>query len=248
VTNIDWSNAANWYDVLNPWGPSDDFYLRLVVGADRVLDVGCGTGTLLYCARNVGHPGRLAGLDPDLAMLAQARARTSAGIDWVQADAASIPARWTGEFDLAVMTGHAFQNLITDDDLRKSLAKIHEAIAGGGRFAFETRHPQARAWEAWHNSSFKARNPDGDIVAVSYEVLDVTGDAIGDVVSLTETFAGQWWEQPHTDQGTLRFLTPQALATFLHEAGFDIEAQYGDWDRGQLTDASKEVITIAKRT
>jgi hypothetical protein len=86
------------------------------------------------------------------------------------------------------MTGHAFQNLITDDDLRRSLNKIHEALADGGRFAFETRHPQARAWESWHNSSFKARNPDGDIVTVSYEVLQVAGD----VVSLTETFAGQW--------------------------------------------------------
>jgi hypothetical protein len=48
-------------------------------------------------------------------MLRQARAR--AGIEWVLADAAS--ARWHGEFDLAVMTGHAFQVLVSDDDLRR---------------------------------------------------------------------------------------------------------------------------------
>jgi len=74
VTN--WGNPAAWYDVLNPWGPSDDFYLDLVMSAACVLDVGCGTGRLLHRAREAGHTGRLCGLDPDPAMLEQARART----------------------------------------------------------------------------------------------------------------------------------------------------------------------------
>jgi len=71
-----WENPAAWYDVLNPWGPSDDFYLGMVMAADRVLDVGCGTGRLLHRARDLGHAGRLCGLDPDPAMLHQARVRT----------------------------------------------------------------------------------------------------------------------------------------------------------------------------
>jgi DNA-binding transcriptional ArsR family regulator len=44
----DWSSPAAWYDVMNQWGPSDDFYLGLVMSAGRVLDVGCGTGRLLH--------------------------------------------------------------------------------------------------------------------------------------------------------------------------------------------------------
>ena len=82
----DWANPAAWYDVLNPWGPSDDFYLELVMAAGSVLDVGCGTGVLLHRARDAGHPGRLCGLDPDPAVLDQARARSD--IEWVLADAA----------------------------------------------------------------------------------------------------------------------------------------------------------------
>ena len=54
----DWADPAAWYDVLNPWGPSDDFYLDLVMAAGRVLDVGCGTGTLLRRARDAGHTGQ----------------------------------------------------------------------------------------------------------------------------------------------------------------------------------------------
>ncbi|HWO64186.1 MAG TPA: class I SAM-dependent methyltransferase [Umezawaea sp.] len=134
--------ADDWYDVINKWGPSDDFYLGLVLPATSVLDVGCGTGALLGRARDSGHTGRLCGLDPDEEGLAVARRRTD--IEWITGTAAEAP--WTNEFDLAVMTGHAFQELITDDEVRESLAAIHRALVNGGRFAFETRNPTARAW------------------------------------------------------------------------------------------------------
>ena len=45
----------------------------------------------------------------------------------------------------------------------------------------------------------------------------------------------------------LRFLGPEALTTFLHKAGFVVDEQFGDWDRGPLTETSEEIITIARR-
>jgi len=234
----DWENPASWYDVLNPWGPSDDFYLDLVMSAGCVLDVGCGTGSLLHRARDAGHTDRLCGLDPDPAMLDQARARFD--IEWVLADAAS--AAWDREFDLAILASHAFQELVGDDDLRGSLQAIRAALRDGGRFAFETRHPRARAWEGW-NTSVEARNPEGEVVRVTYELQDVTGD----VVLFTEALSGKWWGRAQVNHGTLRFLGPETLATFLHDAGFVIDQQFGDWRRGPLTDASEEIVTIARR-
>jgi SAM-dependent methyltransferase len=117
--------------VLNPWGPSDDFYLDLVMSAGSVLDVGCGTGALLHRARDTGHTGWLCGLDPDPAMLDQARARSD--IEWVLADAAS--AAWDREFDLAVMASHAFQELVGDGELRRSSGPSapRSATAAGSR-------------------------------------------------------------------------------------------------------------------
>ena len=74
------ADAAALYDHLNPWGPSDDLYLSYVMAARSVLDVGCGTGMLLHRARELGHSGRLCGVDPDGAALARARRRvTSSG-------------------------------------------------------------------------------------------------------------------------------------------------------------------------
>jgi ubiquinone/menaquinone biosynthesis C-methylase UbiE len=91
--------------------PSDAFYHEQVMAAGDVLDVGCGTGSMLCHARAAGHAGRLAGLDPDAAALERARRR--ADIEWVLGVAAD--AAWDREFDLATMASHAFQFLVSDD-------------------------------------------------------------------------------------------------------------------------------------
>ena len=77
-------------------------------------------------------------------MLEVARARPD--IEWVLGDLAAV--RWEGEFDLVVMTGHAFQVLTTDDQLRGALGAVRAALAEEGRFVFETRNPLVREWEA----------------------------------------------------------------------------------------------------
>lgn len=231
--------AAALYGVLNPWGPSDDFYLGLIMEAQAVLDVGCGTGTLLHRARGAGHTGRLCGIDPDRAMLGVARGR--ADIVWQESTAASMA--WFHDFDLAAMTGHAFQFLVDDDELRASLAAIRRALVDGGRFAFETRNPSACEWESWNpNNPIDIVDPAGRLVRISYEVEAV----VGDVVTLTETTSDRDGTPLRADSASLRFLDVDRLAAFLSEAGFQIEVQYGDWSRSPLAPKSPEIITVAR--
>ena len=136
---------AELYDAFCAGRPDFAFYLPLVMSAKSVLDVGCGTGELLRLAREAGHAGRLCGLDPAEAMLRVARQRRD--VEWVHGDLASVD--WSREFDFVVMTGHAFQVLVDDSQLRASLAAIRSALTDDGRFVFETRNPPARGWEAW---------------------------------------------------------------------------------------------------
>jgi SAM-dependent methyltransferase len=233
--------SAALYDRLYSWGPGDAFYLALVMDAPSVLDVGCGTGTLLHRARELGHGGRLCGVDPDPAMLG--RARRYPDIEWHASTAAAMP--WDREFDLAIMNGHAFQVFIEDEDLRASLAAIHRALAEGGRFAFETRDPRARAWETWRPENATAvADAAGRMVRVSHHVESV----IGDVVTMTETTSDADGTPLRVDRGSLRFLDEAAIARFLSAAGFAIETQYGGWSGEALSPTSPEIITIARLT
>ncbi|MCL6299853.1 class I SAM-dependent methyltransferase [Streptomyces kronopolitis] len=238
------ADAAALYDLLNPWEPgsrsSDRFYDELVRDADSVLDVGCGTGAMLHWARGHGHTGRLVGLDPDRAALARARRRTD--IEWVEGTAADAAPE--AAFALATMTGHAFQCLVTDEELRASLAAIRAALRPGGRFAFETRHPQARAWQDWNPSHARElTGPAGRALRVWHHVESVTGD----LVTFTGTTAEPDGRVLRVDRTTLRFLEVAALDAFLAAAGFVVEGRYGDWDRGPVTATSREIIMVARR-
>ena len=68
----------------------------------------------------------------------------------------------------------------------------------------------------------------------------------GEFVSFTTTFTSPGWHRPQTSRSTLRFLDAGSLAGFLADAGLDVAEQYGDWDRQPLTEASPEIITIAR--
>ena len=241
-------DAAALYDLVSPWDPelypADRFYDGLVMAADSVLDVGCGTGAMLHRARERGHGGRLAGVDPDRARLARARRRRD--VEWLAGTAADVdrPA-WRGAFALATMTSHAFQYLVSDDALRASLEAIRAVLRPGvGRFAFETRHPQARAWEEWHRAhAADVTDAAGRDLRVWHEVQDVTGD----VVTFTSiTAARPGGAVLRSDPARLRFPAPEQLDAFLAGAGFAVEERYGDWGRSPLASGSREIITLAR--
>ncbi|GAB2731160.1 class I SAM-dependent methyltransferase [Kitasatospora kifunensis] len=233
------ADAAALYDHLNPWGSSDDFYLSFVLDAPSVLDIGCGTGTLLHRAREAGHTGRLCGLDPDTAALARARRRGD--IEWIEGRAADVTLK--AEFALAVMAGNAFQVFVHDDELRTSLAAIRTALAVGGRFVFGTRNPRARAWEEWNPSNpFDVVDHAGRPLRMIYHVESV----VGDVVTFTETTATREGEPLRTDRASLRFLGTDQIEAFLGKAGFKVESWYGDWESGPLGAASEEIVVVAR--
>jgi SAM-dependent methyltransferase len=122
-------------------------YVDLVdeLGADRVVDVGCGTGSLAILLAERGR--EVMGVDPAEASLEVARSKDRTGrITWVHGDATTMPTRGT---DLAVMTGNVAQVFLTDDGWAQTLQGIHAALRPGGFLVFETRRPERRAWEDW---------------------------------------------------------------------------------------------------
>ena len=232
-------DAAALYDVLNPWAPSDDFYLSHVMAADAVLDVGCGTGMMLRRAREEGHVGRLCGVDPDTASLRRAGARGD--VEWIEGRADGM--RFEGEFDLAFMASNAFQVLVTATELRESLTAIRAALRKGGGFVFGTRNPSARGWERWRpENAAEVVDHQGRELRVEHRVQEVDEGR----VTFTETTATRQGEPLRVDRTTLRFLNADEIDAELAATGFTVGERYGDWHQGPLTPASQNIVTIAR--
>lgn len=140
-------HLAPVYDAFD--GDRDDLavYLGIAdeVGAERVLDIGCGTGSLAILLACTGRT--VVGIDPAEASLEVAKAKdTAAAVTWIHGDASTVPAI---DADLTVMTGNVAQVFITDHDWATTLHGIHAALRPCGHLAFETRRPEHRAWEEW---------------------------------------------------------------------------------------------------
>jgi len=231
---------AALYDALNPPDASTAFYLGLAGPPPaRILDMGCGTGLLAceFAAR--GHD--VTGADPAAAMLAVARDRPGGDrVRWVQADAAGLatPVR----FDLIVMTGHVFQLLLDDRDVRAALEVLAGQLAPGGRIAFETRNPAVREWQEWNPRDTRQRVEAAGLVAdVHYDISAVAGELV--TYETWFRFAGA--RDALVVPDTLRFMDQAEVAAFLTAAGLTRVTWNGDWDGSPYRPASPEIIAIA---
>ena len=231
---------AALYDALNPPDASSAFYLALAGPQPaRILDMGCGTGVLAceFAAR--GHD--VTGADPAAAMLAVARGRPGGDrVRWVESDAAglAIPAR----FDLIIMTGHVFQLLLEDRDVRAALEVLAGHLAPGGRIAFETRNPAVREWQEWNPRDTRQRvDADGVVADVHYDICAVAGELV--TYETWFRFAGD--RDALVVPDTLRFMDQAQVAAFLAAAGLPRVTWHGDWDGSPYGPDSPEIIAIA---
>ncbi len=234
------TRLAALYDALNPPGDDTAFYLSLPGQPPQaILDMGCGTGQLACAFAAQGH--QVTGADPAAAMLAVARGRPGADrVRWIQADAAGLSG--TARFDLIVMTGHVFQLLLDDEDVRAALGTLGRHLAPGGRLAFETRNPEVREWQYWSPGETRERVDTAEGAAdVHYDIRSVTGQLV--TYETCIRFPGG---ENVTVPDTLRFMDQAELAGFLTEVGLADVSWYGDWDRSPASPASPEFIAVAR--
>jgi SAM-dependent methyltransferase len=227
------------YDAFD--GDRDDLaaYLGIVreLGADRVLDVGCGTGSLAVMLADAGRT--VVGADPAAASLEVARSKDPAGrITWISGGAAELPALGA---DLAVMTGNVAQVFLTEQDWTRTLRGVRAALRPNGYLAFETRRPERRAWLEWA----------ADLAPV---VLDIPGSglveqrrAVTDVslplVSLRSTYRFLADGAVITSTSTLRFRSRPEVEASLAACGYRVLDVREAPDR-----PGREFVFLAERT
>lgn len=230
------------YDRDNPRGVDTDFYLQLATDLDaqRIVDLGCGTGLL---TRELASGGReVIGVDPAREMLAVARSQPGAErVRWIEGDSSVMGALGA---DLAVMTGNVAQVFLDDAEWAKTLRDLHAALRPGGHLAFESRNPDAHQWEEWNRKATYERidSPSGPMECW----LDVVGVGNGRVRFEAHNVFSETGEDLVVPS-ELRFRTQAEITASLQAAGFTVEHVYGSWDRSPMTSASRPMIFVARR-
>ncbi|MBE3009643.1 class I SAM-dependent methyltransferase [Microbispora sp. NEAU-D428] len=227
------------YDAFD--GDRDDLgaYLDIAdeLGADRVLDVGCGTGSLAVLLAGGGRT--VMGVDPAEASLRVARSKDrTGGITWVHGDATTLPAFGA---DLAVMTGNVAQVFLTDDEWTRTLRGIHGALRPRGHLVFETRRPERRAWEEWASDPDPVvlDLPEAGVVERRLEVTDVSPP----LVSFRYTYTFLADGTVVASDSTLRFRDRDEVETSLAANGYRVLDVRDAPDR-----PGREFVFVARRT
>jgi SAM-dependent methyltransferase len=234
---------AEQYDRENVWAADDDFYLELAkeIGGP-ILDAGCGTGRLTRAMAMAGL--EVTGIDVTPEMLARARALSDGlEIDWMQGDVRTM--QLGRRFRLITMTSHAFQHLLTDDDISSFFERARELLLDGGYLAFETRNYAAKSWgkseEPVPWNSFQ--NTQGMWID---ELLGGRYDPETGIEHLTFVRVTRESGEREESTSSLRYLPLEHLNNLLRRHGFTVERQYGDWQKGPLGEDQPEIISICR--
>jgi SAM-dependent methyltransferase len=208
---------AQFYDAFD--GVREDLpaYVAIAseLGAQSVLDVGCGTGSLAKLLARSGF--EVTAVEPAAASLAVARAKDDVdGITWIHTDAAGLPPLGA---DLAVMSGNVAQVFLTDDGWTAALSGVRRALQPRGYLAFETRRPERCEWEEWALRTAPVGHPVPGVgeVVQQFALLEVELP----LVSFRYTYRFPDGGVVASDS-TLRFRSRTETVVSLDAAGFDV--------------------------
>ncbi len=231
---------AQIYDLDSPWSEDRDFYLSIVGDAPKtILDLGCGTGLLCDAYAKNGHT--VTGVDPAEEMLNIARQKQyGAEIIWIQSKAQDFKSECL--YDVIIMTGHAFQVLLGDEDVISVFKTMRDHLKPDGRIVFESRNPYIDWKSKWNyvitlNTSF-------GVMQESRHFIDYNEN------KMTFRLEYKFLDETLTSQSVLRFWTRDEIVKNLADVGLSIDTIYGDWHQASFDSSSSEemIFKIRKKS
>jgi ubiquinone/menaquinone biosynthesis C-methylase UbiE len=196
----------------------------------RALDLACGSGRH---TRALSRHIRTVGLDLSMELLKVAIAE-SPHIPYVRADMRSLPLG-DSRFDLVVNLFTSFGYFSSDDQNRMVLTEVKRVLNPGGVFVLDYLNADHVRAELVAHDTRRVGNRE---VTQDRRITDD-----GRYVEKTITATG--YSQTFTER--VRMFEPDDLRCMLHDAGFEVEHEFGDYASGPLGVASPRAIFVAHR-
>jgi len=227
------------------------FYVGLAKGAavqgQSVLELACGTGRVTLPIAAAGA--RVTGIDNSPAMLEVARSKSSGDNPrWVEADMTSFDLE--ERFGLALIPFRSFLHLLTTEDQKACLRRVHEHLVPGGRLALNFFNPDLVMMAGWLGARGRTRRlveKQGEVerwerarYSPSGQTLDY--EEMDERLSDADAVISRVYRNMR-----LRYVYRYEMEHLLALCGFEVEALYGWFDRRPFTDESREMVWLARR-
>ena len=227
------------YDQLNQWGKDADFFMELLKStkSKTIADLGCGTGRITVEMAKAGY--NVTAIDPNAEALEYAKQKAYAqDVTWIVGDSADLE---PVAYDAVIMTANVAQVFITDESWQTVIHDAYCALKPGGHFIFDTRNPNAKAWEEWQKDDSVDQLQDlntGDTLTLwdEYEGLN------GSVFTFYEKVKNERTNLVTEDKVQLNFRSYEEISESLQQVGFTSVQAYEDWAFKPATPEAKSFI------
>ncbi len=189
--------------------------------AERLLDLGCGSGNHLLPLARAGWSG--VGVDRSEAMLAHARRKAeemtvSDRVAFVCADIRDF--RSPEDFDAALMMFAVLGYQIETDDVLNALRTARAHLRHGGCFIFDIWYGRAVLHQLPSDREKTVKTDEGKVTRFASSTLDAGSHTCRVDFHLEWTRAGQVREYAE-ERHTVRFFFPKEIELLLDLAGFE---------------------------
>ncbi len=242
------------YDLVHTGTPGDvAFYVRVTRGAERVLELGCGSGRVLVAMAEAGCS--VTGLELDPGMLEGARARVAGAAPEVRGRIALARGDMSdfdlgARFDRIVVPFSGLYCLSTPEALASCMRCVRAHLTAGGLFVFD-----GYAADEFHARSRPEDYPDNLLEPVAEiehdgEPLTVleksTWDRGRQRVDATYVYLTREGRVRHRASIAHRYLRRREVEPLVRGAGLTLVSIHGDFDGAPYDPAQGSLVVVAR--
>jgi len=247
-----WNETAPLYDLIYEGMEGDvEFYVNEARKANKVLEIGCGTGRITVPIAE--HGVDITGIDTSDAMLhiIQKKIEEKGLREKIKLFKGDM--RYfllPDKFDLCIIPYRTMFVLITLEDQKRALLNIRRHLEPNGKIIFDVFLPDLKRilnyLPRWRLKTKKIVKPSGETLRVYVKSKYDAFDQIIDDHYIIKTLKGNIQTQKREYKLRFRYYFRFELRNLLENCGYQIVETYGDFTRSPLDENSENMVWIAQ--